>query len=90
MTLVLLPSITITQVDCVEILPDRHEIAIELTERCNLSPLVKYHCGDVTHLTDVLGNGYENTFNHFVSYLVFLHIKGKKERINLSKRSRYN
>lgn len=59
-------------VHAVEIENDRHQLAVQLTERCELSTKVVHHLGDFTKLQLP-----RRDFHHFVSWLVFLHIEDK-------------
>ena len=60
-----------------ELQPDIHQLAEELTRRCNLSNLVKHVEGDILNYDlDKLGDG-PATFDGLISFLVFLHIPDK-------------
>ena len=60
-----------------ELQPDIHELAEDLTRSCNLSKLVKHELGDIlNHDLDSLGSG-TASFDAVVSFLVFLHIPDK-------------
>ncbi len=61
-----------------EIQPDIHELADELTKRCQLSHLVTHSMGNILDCElENLGDG-PGSFDGIVSFLVFLHIPDKK------------
>ena len=65
-----------------ELQPDIHLCAEDLTKRCNLSNLVKHAEGDILNYDlGKLGDG-PSTFDGLVSFLVFLHIPDKMSLLN--------
>ena len=61
----------------IELQPDIHRLAEDLTKRCGLSDLVKHIEGDILNYDlDKLGDG-PSTFDGLTSFLVFLHIPDK-------------
>mmetsp|Transcript_27726 Transcript_27726/g.55447 ORF Transcript_27726/g.55447 Transcript_27726/m.55447 type:complete len:290 (+) Transcript_27726:32-901(+) len=66
-----------------EIQPDIHELAEELTKRCQLSNLVKHSLGNILDCElENLGDG-PGSFDGIVSFLVFLHIPDKKSLLDI-------
>lgn len=72
----ILATLSKCHVTALELQQDIHELAEDLTKRCNLSDLVQHVNGDILDNDTVerLGGG----FGGIVSYLVFLHIPSKK------------
>jgi cyclopropane fatty-acyl-phospholipid synthase-like methyltransferase len=59
------------RVVAVDLQPDLHEVANDLTSRCGLTGLVEHRCADI------LGGWDEEPFDAVVSFLCFLHIPNK-------------
>lgn len=55
-----------------ELQPDLHETAIELTRRCGLAQRVEHRCGNVL-------DGVQGRFDALVSWLTFLHIADREQ-----------
>lgn len=62
------------QVTAIELQEDLNEMAIELTQRVGLADKITYITDDILEATLE-----KNSFDHFVSWLVFLHIPYKEE-----------
>lgn len=62
------------QITAVELQEDLHKMAIELTQRVGLSEQINYIAGDVLHI-----DLEKEKFDHFVSWLVFLHVPDKEK-----------
>jgi len=72
----ILTTLSNCKVKALELQQDIHQLATELTSRCNLSDYVDHLNGDI--LNDVVVNQLgEKAFDAIVSYLVFLHIPNK-------------
>ena len=65
------------QVTGVELQKPLNDMAVELTERVGLADRVEYITGDILELTLE-----ENHFDHFVSWLVFLHIPEREKLLS--------
>lgn len=77
----ILASLSRCHVTALELQEDIHELGQDLTERCNLSQLVKHVNGDI--LNDItIKHLQDNLFDAMVSYLVFLHIPNKAALLN--------
>ena len=77
-----LSSISKCNTTALELQQDIHEMAEYLTEKSNLSNLVKHEVGDIVTLDlNKLGDGV-STYDGVVSFLVFLHISDKKSLLS--------
>lgn len=72
-----LSALSKTHTTALELQPDVHKMAEDLTRRCNLSDLVKHMPGNILDCdVATIGDG-PDSFNGIVSFLVFLHIPDK-------------